>query len=131
MMTSVLQYQSVSPLVQNTGQTFRQQLRRDLQKSSLRIYSRYHLQDASVLIWKKHYIYSVVFSFSAETFIREKMLEIIIIMSTEWCSLGVFTLSFYNREQEFLLTNHFYSQHGVDVSKDTAGTGEINKVTLL
>lgn len=33
-------------------------------------------------------------------------------------------------QREFLLTNHFYSQHGVDVSKDTAGSGAINKVTL-
>jgi len=42
----------------------------------------------------------------------------------------LFLLCPYRTEKEFLLTNHFYSQHGVDVSKDTAGSGAINKVTL-
>lgn len=35
------------------------------------------------------------------------------------------------REREFLLTNHFYSQHGVDVSKVTAGSEAINKDHII
>lgn len=33
--------------------------------------------------------------------------------------------------RQFLLTTHFYSQHGVDVSKVTAGSEAINKDHII